>query len=151
VKRGEVWWALIDQRCPVVLLTGESDPELRAVQIVVPATAQQRHGFTILSGEQAADPDVMRQVIASTGTDMRGVGVEVEIGTDEGLPRLGVIRVALPQQGHIFCTWLVTLTRESLLERAGVLPSVKLDQLAAALRLAQVEQIAGVVEVRGAS
>jgi mRNA interferase MazF len=139
VKRGEVWWALIGQRCPVVLLTGESDPELRAVQIVASATAEQRHGFTILSGEQAADPDVMRQVIASTGTGIRGVGVEVEMGTHEGLPVPGVIRVALPQRGRTFCTWLVTLTRESLLERAGVLSSVKLDQLAAALRLAQGE------------
>jgi mRNA interferase MazF len=46
---------------------------------------------------------------------------------------------SLPQKGHIFCTWLVTLTRESLVERAGVLSSTKLDQLAAALRLAQVE------------
>jgi mRNA interferase MazF len=106
---------------------------------VAPATAEQRHGFTILSGEHAADPDVMRQVIASTDTGIRGVGVEVEIGTHEGLPVPGVIRVALPQQGRIFCTWLVTLTRESLLERAGVLSSVKLDQLAAALRLAQGE------------
>jgi mRNA interferase MazF len=139
VKRGEVWWALIGQRCPVVLLTGESEPELRAVQIVAPATVEQRHGFTILSGEQAADPDVMRQVIVSTGTGIRGVGVEVEIGTQEGLSVPGVIRVALPQQGHIFCTWQVTLTRDSLVERAGELSSVKLDQLAAALRLVQVE------------
>ena len=55
------------------------------------------------------------------------------------LPVPGVVRVALPQKGHIFCTWLVTLTRESLVERAGVLPATRLDQLAAALRLAQVE------------
>jgi mRNA interferase MazF len=73
VERGEVWWALVGERCPVVLLTGDGDPEVRAVQIVAPATAEQKRGFTILSGEQAADPDVMRLVIASTGTGVRGV------------------------------------------------------------------------------
>jgi mRNA interferase MazF len=139
VKRGEVWWALIGERCPVVLLTNDGNSEVRAVQIVAPATAEQKRGFTILSGEQAADPDVRQQVIASTGAGMRAVGVEVEIGTQEGLPDPGVVRVALPQKGHIFCTWLVTLTRESLIERAGALSSTKLDQLAAALHLAQVE------------
>jgi mRNA interferase MazF len=108
---------------------------------VPPATAEQKRGFTILTGKQAADPDVMQQAVAATGPGVRGVGVEVEVevGTQEGLPAPGVVRVALPQKGHIFCTWLVTLTRESLVERAGVLPATKLDQLAAALRLAQVE------------
>jgi mRNA interferase MazF len=139
VERGEVWWALIGERCPVVLLTSDGNSEVRAVLIVAPATAEQKRGFTILSGEQAADPDVMQRVIASTGAGMRGVGVEVEIGTQEGHPDPGVVRVALPQKGHIFCTWLVTLTRESLIERAGALSSTKLDQLAGALRLAQVE------------
>jgi mRNA interferase MazF len=45
------------------------------------------------------------------------------------------VRVALPRDGHIFCTWLVTLTRESSVERAGALSCTKLDQLANALRL----------------
>jgi mRNA interferase MazF len=139
VERGEVWWALIGRRCPVVLLAGDGSSEMRAVQIVAPATAEQKRGFTILSGKQTADPDVMQQVIASIGAGMRAVGVEVEIGTQEGLPYPGVVRVALPQKGHIFCTWLVTLTQENLIERAGALSSAKLDQLAAALRLAQVE------------
>lgn len=44
------------------------------------------------------------------------------------------------RKGHSFCTRRVILSRqEGLVERAGLLSSTKLDQLAAALRLAQVE------------
>lgn len=39
----------------------------------------------------------------------------------------------------IFCTWLVSLSRESLIERAGGLSRTKLEQLANALRLARIE------------
>jgi mRNA interferase MazF len=135
VERGEVWWAVVGDRCPVVLLTGDAEPDIRAIQIVAPATAEQKRGFTLLSGEQVTDPGAVR--LATSPANM--VGVEVEFGTEEGLPFPGVVRVALPLDGHIFCTGLVTLTRESLVERAGMLSPAKLDQLAAALRLARIE------------
>jgi len=139
VERGEVWWAFIGERCPVVLLSGGGRPQFWAMQIVAPATGEQKRGFVVLSGEEAADSRVMQQVIGSTGPGIGGVGVEVQVGTREGLPHDGVVRLAFPRDGHIFCTWLVTLTRESLVERAGALSRTKLDQLANALRLARIE------------
>jgi mRNA interferase MazF len=138
VKRGEVWWALIDERRPVVLLSGGGASEFRAMQIVAPASIEERRGYLLLSGEQASESRAMQRV-ASAGADIRGVGVEVEIGTPEGLPYEGVVRVALPRDGHIFCTWLVTLTPEYLVERAGTLSSMKLGELDNALRLAGIE------------
>jgi mRNA interferase MazF len=139
VQRGEVWWALLGERCPVVLLSGDRQPEIRAMQVVAPATAEQKRGFVVLSAEQAADSRVMQQVIGAAGIGVGGVGIEVEVGAPEGLPHDGVVRVALPRDGRIFCTWLVTLTRESLVERTGALSRTKLDQLTNALRLARVE------------
>jgi mRNA interferase MazF len=136
MQRGEVWWAFIDERCPVVLLSGDEEPELRAMRIVAPATAEQKRGFVVLSGEEAADSQVMRQILGSAATTV--TGIEVAVGTYDGLPRGGVVRVALPRDGHVFCTWLVTLTRESLIERAGALAPTKLDQFVNALRLAQI-------------
>jgi mRNA interferase MazF len=93
----------------------------------------------VLSGEQAADSRVMEQVIGSAGTAIRAVGIEVGLGRREGLAHDGVVRVALPRDGHIFCTWLATLTPENLVERAGELSPQKLDQLTNALRLAGIE------------
>jgi mRNA interferase MazF len=139
MKRGEVWWAVVGEKCPVVLLSGADEPELRAMHIVAAATEDEKRGFVVLSGEEAADSWALEQVRGSADADIRGVGVEIEIGTPEGLPREGVVRVALPRNGHIFCTWLVTLTPESLVERTGVLSSTKLDHLANALRLARIE------------
>ena len=136
MKRGEVWWALLDGRSPVVLLSGAQEPEIRAMQIVAPATAEERRGFLLLSGEQATDPDALR---AAADADVRAVGVEVEFGAEEGLPEPGVVRVALPQAGKIFCTWLVTLTPDYLAEQSGSLSPAKLDQLTNALRLAGIE------------
>jgi mRNA interferase MazF len=109
------------------------------MQVVPSATAEQKRGFVVLTGEEAADPEVSRQILGSAGTGIGGVGIEVEIGIHEGLPGGGVVRVALPRDGHVFCTWLVTLTRESLVERAGALSRTRLDQLANALRLARIE------------
>jgi mRNA interferase MazF len=139
VERGEVWWALIDERCAVVLLSGEEASEFRAMQVVAPATTDEKRGFVVLSGDEVSDPRAMQQVVAPVGSGVGGVGVEVEIGTHEGLPHEGVVRVALPRDGHVFCTWLVTLTRDDLIERAGALSSVKLGQLEDALRLAGLE------------
>lgn len=138
MERGEVWWALLDERRAVVLLSGEEASEFRAMQIVAPATIEERRGFVFLSPEEAAEFGAM-QIGASANTDIRGVGVEMEIGTREGIPHEGVVRVALPHPGHIPCTWLVTLTRDYLIERAGALSSAKLGQLDDVLRLAGIE------------
>lgn len=139
MERGEVWWALIDERCPVVLLSEGGQPQFRAIRIVAPATVEQKRGFVVLSGEEAADSRAVRQVIDSAGTGIGGVGIEIDVGIREGLPYDGVVRMALPRDGHLYCTWLATLTRESLVERIGALPPAKLDQLANALRLAHIE------------
>src|SRR5262245_56010339 len=104
VKRGELWWAFVGERCPVVLLSTEDGPDIRAMRIVAAATAEEKRGFIVLSGEEALDPARIQQTIASIGADVRGIGVEVEIGTDEGLPRDGVVRVAIASDGRIFCT-----------------------------------------------
>jgi mRNA interferase MazF len=157
VERGEVWWALIDERRAVVLLSGEEASEFRAMQIVAPATIDEKRGFVLLSGEEASESRAM-QIVASASNDIRGVGVEVEIGSREGLAHRGVVRVALPRTGHtpwirsggpsrgpqakslvVPCTWLITLTRDYLIERAGALSSAKLGQLENALRLAGIE------------
>ncbi len=133
MERGEVWWALLDERRPVVLLSGGES------QIVAPASTEEKRGFVVLSGEQASDFWAMGQIVASTSAATRAVGLELEIGSREGLPYDGVVRVAFPRDGQIFCTWLVTLTQEYLIDRAGVLSSAKLRQLENALRLAEIE------------
>jgi mRNA interferase MazF len=72
---------------------------------LAPATIDQRRGFLLLSGEDASDPRTM-QIVASAGTDVRAVGVEVEIGPREGLAHDGVVRIALPRAGHFFARCL---------------------------------------------
>jgi mRNA interferase MazF len=137
VVRGEVWWAEIDEKCPVVLLSGAERPELRAMRIVPAATAEEQRGFLVLTAEESVDPRRVRQALDAT--DVRAAGVEMGFGPDEGLPYDGVVRVALPRDGQIFCTWLVTLTPESLTERAGTLSPAGIDLLGHVLRLAGVE------------
>jgi mRNA interferase MazF len=138
VKRGEVWWANIFDKCPVVLLAGDGTAEFRVMRIVAPATVEERRGYVLLSGEEASELRAKRMA-APADADVRGMGVEVEIGAREGLPYDGVVRVALPRQGKIYCTWLVTLTRDDLVERAGALSPVRLRQLGDALHLAGLE------------
>jgi mRNA interferase MazF len=106
VQRGEVWWVDFDQRRPVVLLSGDEASGFRAMQVVAPA-----------------------------GIDITGVAAEVAVGAPEGLPLGGVLRVALPRPGFIPCTWLATLAREDLIERAGVLSPAKLGEVEDLLRL----------------
>jgi mRNA interferase MazF len=141
MQRGEVWWALVDELRPVVLLSGAGEPDLRAMQVVAPAAAHERRGFVVLSGEEAADPATLRQAVdsAGAGAGIGGVGVEIAIGAAEGLLYDGVVRLAFPRGEHIFCTWLVTLPRDSFVEQVGALSSTKLDQLSNALHLARVE------------
>ncbi|MBA0052963.1 type II toxin-antitoxin system PemK/MazF family toxin [Streptomyces sp. AJS327] len=110
MQRGEVWWADFDERRPVVLLSEVEASEFRAMQVVAPA-----------------------------GTELSGVAAELAVGASEGLPLEGVLRVALPRPGLIPCTWLVTLTRKDLIERAGALSSTKLGELQDLLRLGGLE------------
>ncbi|MCY0919433.1 type II toxin-antitoxin system PemK/MazF family toxin [Streptomyces sp. H27-G5] len=107
MQRGEVWWVEFDERRLVVLLSGAEASQLRAMQIVAPA-----------------------------GIDISCLGVEVAVGTMEGLPMEGVLRFAFAHPGFTPCTWLTTLSRDDLIERAGVLSSSKLREIEDALRLA---------------
>ncbi len=110
MQHGEVWWADFDERRPVVLLSGEEASGVWAMQVVAPADIE-----------------------------ISGLAVEVTVGAPEGLPFEGVLRVALPRPGLVPCTWLVTLAREDLIDRAGVLPPAKLGELQDALRLGGLE------------
>ncbi|MGW6929182.1 type II toxin-antitoxin system PemK/MazF family toxin [Lentzea sp. NPDC054927] len=105
MRRGEVWWAEFDERRPVVLLSEEDPSGLRAMQVVAPAD-----------------------------TDISGLGIEVAVGVQEGLPFDGVLRFGLPWVGSTPCTWLTTLRREDLMERAGAVSAAKLDEIDDALR-----------------
>jgi len=72
VKRGELWWARVDKRWPVVLLSRDEAYDVRALVIVAPVT-----------------------------TTVRGYAVEVKVGRREGLPRECVVNcdwiVTLPK------------------------------------------------------
>jgi mRNA interferase MazF len=72
MKRGEVWWAFVDKRRPVVLLSRQEAYAVRAMVIVAPVT-----------------------------TTIRGFSVEVRVGRKEGLPRAAVVNcdwlVTLPK------------------------------------------------------
>ncbi|MEU5047356.1 type II toxin-antitoxin system PemK/MazF family toxin [Streptomyces griseorubiginosus] len=107
MHHGEVWWVEFDERRPVVLLPGDEASGLRAMQVVAPA-----------------------------GVDIRGLAIEVAVGATEGLPFEGVLRFALPRPGFTPCTWLTVVSRDDLVERAGLLSSVKLREIEDALRVA---------------
>jgi mRNA interferase MazF len=108
MRRGEVWWAEFDERRPVVLLSGEDPSGFRAMQVVAPAD-----------------------------TDISGWGIEVAVGVREGLPFDGVLRFAFPRPGFTPCTWLTTLTREDLIERAGAVSAAKLSEIDDAVRASE--------------
>jgi mRNA interferase MazF len=108
MDRGEVWWAHIDEKRAVVLLSRDVSGELMAMVVVAPAS-----------------------------TDISGIAVEVRIGIREGLPGDGVVRVALPRLGKINCSWLVTLRPADLIEQVGVLSSTKLREFDKVLRLVE--------------
>jgi mRNA interferase MazF len=108
MRRGEVWWVEFDERRPVVLLSGEDPSGFRAMQVVAPAD-----------------------------TDISGLGIEVAVGVQEGLPFDGVLRFALPWPGFTPCTWLTTLSRDDLIERAGAVSAAKLSEIDDALRTSE--------------
>ncbi|MBX3271127.1 MAG: type II toxin-antitoxin system PemK/MazF family toxin [Sandaracinaceae bacterium] len=62
MRRGEVWWAEVDKRRPVVLLSRDEAYAVRAMVIVAPVS-----------------------------TTLRGFAVEVRLGRREGLPRACVV------------------------------------------------------------
>ncbi|MFC1610374.1 type II toxin-antitoxin system PemK/MazF family toxin [Myxococcota bacterium] len=62
MKRGEIWWAKLDKRRPVVLVSRQEAYDLRALVVVAPVS-----------------------------TKVRGFAVEVKVGKKEGLPKAGVI------------------------------------------------------------
>lgn len=72
MKRGELWWASVDKRRPVVLLSRDEAYAVRAMVVVAPVS-----------------------------TTVRGFAVEVRVGRAEGLPRGGVVNcdwlVTLPK------------------------------------------------------
>lgn len=138
MKRGEIWWARLEPDEPVVLLSGD-EAELRAIQIVRPATTAEKCGFVVLSGEEASDDRRREEIIAAADATAGGVGIEVRVGGPDDLPYAGVVRVALPRDGSVYCTWLVTLTGGYLLRQIGVLSHDQLRHLTAALRLAGIE------------
>ncbi|MFC8432407.1 type II toxin-antitoxin system PemK/MazF family toxin [Streptomyces sp. NPDC057253] len=111
MQRGEVWWVEFDERRPVVVLSGDESRGFRAMQVVAPA-----------------------------GVDISGLGVEVAVGAAEGLPFEGVLRFGLSHPGFTPCTWLTTLSRDDLIEQAGVLSSAKLSAIEDALRLSEQER-----------
>lgn len=87
-----------------------------------------------LPGDEASGFRAM-QVVPPAGVDISGLGVEVTVGATEGLPFEGVLRFALPRPGFTPCTWLTIVSRDDLVERAGVLSSEKLREIEDALRL----------------
>lgn len=139
MERGELWSAHVDAKRPVVLLSGGAGPEFRAVQIVAPATPAEKEGFLLMTGEQAVDADRRRRIVEAAGPDVRAIGIEVFFGAQEGLAEEGVVRVALPMDGKIFCTWMLSLAGEYLIERIGVLSPAKQRELDVAMELSGAE------------
>lgn len=135
MQRGELWWAQIDEKRPVVLLSRDARPEVHVMQIVAPATSAEKRGFLIMSGDQVVDADNRRRIVAEAGS-VQAVGIEVWFGSSEGLAEEGVVRVALPQDGTIFCTWAMSLSEEFLIDRIGVCSPEKLHELDVAMELA---------------
>lgn len=62
MKRGEIWWARLDKRRPVVLVSRNEAYDVRVLVIAAPVS-----------------------------TTVRGYAVEVRVSRREGLPRPGVI------------------------------------------------------------
>ncbi|MGW6841141.1 type II toxin-antitoxin system PemK/MazF family toxin [Streptomyces sp. NPDC054958] len=111
MQRGEVWWVQFDERRLVVLLSGDDASGFQVMQVVAPA-----------------------------GLDISDLGIEVTVGAGDGLPFEGVLRLAFPRPGFTPCTWLTTVSRDDLTERAATLSSTKLSEIDDALRLVEQAQ-----------
>lgn len=93
MKRGEIWWAQVDKRRPVVLISRDEAYGLRALVIVAPVT-----------------------------TTVRGYAVEVKVGRREGLPRECVINcdwlVTLPKVDLLERACVLSVTKQRQLDGA---------------------------------
>ena len=105
MQRGEVWWVEFGERRPFVLLSGDETSGFEAVAIV-----------------------------AAADVSIEGLGVEVPLGTAEGLPFEGVVRFGFPRPGFTPCTWMTTLSGDDLIERAGALPAAAVAEIEDAIR-----------------
>ena len=108
MRRGEVWWVEFDERRPVVLLS-EDEPS----------------GFAGDAGRRSS------RVPTSPAWGSRW-----QSASWTGLPFEGVLRFAFPRPGFTPCTWLTTVSRDDLIERAGALSPAKLSEIDDALRAA---------------
>lgn len=100
MRRGEVWWAELPLpigRRPVVLLSRD---EAYAVRNAV--------------------------TVAEVSTTMRGIPVEVALGTEDGLPKRCVVNLDT----------IVTIRKELLAERITLLGSEKIEQIDRAIKFA---------------
>ncbi|WP_426516112.1 hypothetical protein ACPPVQ_15925 [Diaminobutyricibacter sp. McL0618] len=101
MNAGEVWLANFDQPRPVVLLHSVGGTSLRGIQIVAPAA-----------------------------TDITGTAIEVSVPALEGFAFSGVVRMALPIDGAIPCTWMFDISSESdLAEKIGTVPAATLAEI----------------------
>ena len=107
MEAGEVWWVQFDERRPVVLVAAD-ESGIRGIQVVAPS-----------------------------GVDLAGLGVEIDVGATEELPLDGVVRIGFPRPGYHPCTWLAAVRGEDLLERAGRVSSTKLAEIDHALKVAE--------------
>lgn len=93
MRRGEVWWARIDKRRPVVLVSRDEAYDVRAMVIVAPAT-----------------------------TTVRGYAVEVRLGRREGLARECVVNcdwlVTIPKRDLIGRAGVLGETKLAQLDEA---------------------------------
>jgi mRNA interferase MazF len=87
----------------------------------------------VLLSEDESSGFVAMQVVPAADADL---GVEVAVGALAGLPFEGVLRFGFPWPGFTPCTWLTTLSRDDLIERAGTLSAAKLSEIDDALRAA---------------
>ncbi|SDT20617.1 type II toxin-antitoxin system PemK/MazF family toxin [Microlunatus soli] len=88
-----------------------------------------------MSSDQAVDAADRRQILAEAGP-VQAVGIEVRFSGAEGPAAEGVVRVELPEDGRICCTWGMSISDEFLIERIGVCSSEKRRELDLAMELA---------------
>jgi mRNA interferase MazF len=93
MRRGEVWWAHVDKKRPVVLLSRDDAYAVRALVVVAPAT-----------------------------TVIRGFAAEIRLGRAEGLPRNCILNcdwlVTIPKADLIERAGVLSVTKLSQLQTA---------------------------------
>ena len=93
MSRGDIWWANVDKRRPVVLVSRQEAYAVRALVIAAPVS-----------------------------TTVRGFAVEVKVGKREGLPKSGVINcdwlVTIPKSALTRRIGSLSVTKRSQLNQA---------------------------------